>query len=50
MSQYDLQYLILRHVSIANDYQQRSARRTADQQHLITMMVFHTHTAEALRE
>ena len=50
MSQYDLQDLILRHVSIANDYQQRSARRANDQQHLITMMVFHTHTAEALRE
>ena len=49
MSQYDLQDLILRHVSIANEYQQRSARRANDHQHLITMTVFHTNTAEALR-
>ena len=50
MSQYDLQDLIRRHVAVANDYQQRSTRRATDQQHLITMSVFHTNTAEALRE
>jgi hypothetical protein len=50
MSQYDLQDLILRHVSIATDYQQRSTRRTNDRQHLTAMSVFHTHTAEAIRE
>jgi hypothetical protein len=50
MSQYDLQDLIRRHVSIANDYQQRSARHAHNQQHLITMSVLHTNTAEALRE
>ena len=50
MSQYDLQDLIRRHVSIANDYQQRSARHAHNQQHLITMSVLHNNTAEALRE
>lgn len=50
MIQQDLQDLIRRHVDIANDYQQRSTRRANDQQHLVTMSVFHTHTAEALRE